>query len=393
MKRGAMKNISLAMLARQIGVGVATVDRVLNERGGVSPQTTRKVLQAAREAGLKRILPEEHRFPWQIEVFLSSNDSFFFPQLAQDFAAVADSLGYRRLTLHRTFVPESQPTTLARRIARSCQQRQGIIVFGNDHPAVHDALRRCREAGVPAITLATDLPGADRLCHVGINQLQAGRTAGLMLGRMTPRPGEVLMVSGRQDYSAHRLRIQGFREVLSQRFPHLQLSDVLAGEERREQITRLVEQALCRSRNIVGIYNTGLGNTQIAEALARHRREGDVCWITHERYNTTRQQLAKGSLALTLDQNTRQHAQLAIDLMLRHLESGYQPQTYADGKVDFKMATVPLPLAPGPGIVPPQARPLQTGQARQGPTLQRRERGLRRAAPPFLTTRISPAGK
>ncbi|WP_242444750.1 helix-turn-helix domain-containing protein, partial [Klebsiella pneumoniae] len=94
-----MKNISLAMLARQIGVGVATVDRVLNERGGVSPQTTRKVLQAAREAGLKRILPEEHRFPWQIEVFLSSNDSFFFPQLAQDFAAVADSLGYRRLTL------------------------------------------------------------------------------------------------------------------------------------------------------------------------------------------------------------------------------------------------------------------------------------------------------
>jgi LacI family transcriptional regulator len=40
-------------------------------------------------------------------------------------------------------------------------------------------------------------------------------------------------------------------------------------------------------------------------------------------------------VALTLDQNTRQHAQLAIDLMLRHLESGYQPQTYADGKVDF----------------------------------------------------------
>lgn len=69
MKRGAMKNISLAMLARQIGVGVATVDRVLNERGGVSPQTTRKVLQAAREAGLKRILPEEHRFPRRLRSF------------------------------------------------------------------------------------------------------------------------------------------------------------------------------------------------------------------------------------------------------------------------------------------------------------------------------------
>ena len=38
--------------------------------------------------------------------------------------------------------------------------------------------------------------------------------------------------------------------------------------------------------------------------------------------------LIQGFLSLVL-------GQLAIDLMLRHLESGYQPQTYADGKVDF----------------------------------------------------------
>ena len=32
-----MKSMSLEALAKRIGVGVATVDRVLNERGGVSP--------------------------------------------------------------------------------------------------------------------------------------------------------------------------------------------------------------------------------------------------------------------------------------------------------------------------------------------------------------------
>jgi LacI family transcriptional regulator len=36
---------------------------------------------------------------------------------------------------------------------------------------------------VPVITLVTDLPGA-RLCHVGIDQQQAGRTAGRMMGLM-----------------------------------------------------------------------------------------------------------------------------------------------------------------------------------------------------------------
>lgn len=334
-----MKHISLAMLARQIGVGVATVDRVLNERGGVSPATTRKVLQAARDAGLKRILPEEHRLPWQIEVLLSANDSFFFQQLANDFAHVADALSYRRLTLHRTFVPESRPEKLAQLIISRSKKRQALIVFAHEHPAVYDALAQCQARNIPVITLATDLPGAARLCHVGINQLQSGRTAGMMMGRMIHRPGKVLILNGRADYSAHRQRIQGFSDVMAQHFPHLQLCAPLAGQEDRAIITRLLEKAFSQNPDIVGIYNTGLGNSQIGEVLARHRRYGDCCWIAHERYATTRLQLAKGGLGLTVDQNTAQHAQRAINLMLRHLEQGTQPDTYADGKVDFILYT------------------------------------------------------
>lgn len=73
-----MKKLTLEVVAKMAGVGIATVDRVLNERGGVSLETSRKVLKAAREVGLKRLLPEEYQHPWQIEVFLSNNGSSFF---------------------------------------------------------------------------------------------------------------------------------------------------------------------------------------------------------------------------------------------------------------------------------------------------------------------------
>lgn len=49
--------------------------------------------------------------------------------------------------------------------------------------------------------------------------------------------------------------------------------------------------------------------------------------------------MADDLLALTLDQNARMHAQLATDILLRHLEEGYQPTLYADGKVDFRLIT------------------------------------------------------
>nr|VXZ87676.1 Uncharacterised protein [Klebsiella pneumoniae] len=142
------------------------------------------------------------------------------------------------------------------------------------------------------------------------------------------------MVSGRQDYSAHRLRIQGFREVLSQRFPHLQLSDVLAGEERREQITRRWSKPCAAAGILLGSITPGLAIPRLPRrwpaTAAKATSAGSPMSVTTPPGSSWRR-----AAALTLDQNTRQHAQLAIDLMLRHLESGYQPQTYADGKVDF----------------------------------------------------------
>jgi len=333
-----MKTMTLDELARVACVSVATVDRVLNERGGVSPRTTKKVLQAARDAGLKRILPEEHRHPWQIEVMLSGNDSFFFKQLASDFASVATALGYRRITLHRTFIPESRPDKLAAHIMVSSQQRDGLIVFAHEHPSIYDALSVCKQRDVPVVTLVTDLPGAERLCHVGINQLQAGRTAGLMMGKLLKQEGEVIMVSGRFEYSAHQQRIQGFRDVLQERFPYLVLKEALAGQESRITISKLLEKQLVQSKAVVGVYNTGLGNTQISEALARHRLTDSCILITHELYATTRALFAKGALALTLDQNTRRHAQLSVDMLLRYLEKVTVPEA-PDGKVKFMLYT------------------------------------------------------
>ena len=55
--------IRLQDIAELTGVGIATVDRVLNERGNVAPQTAEKVLAVAREPlsrslGQRRTAPE-----------------------------------------------------------------------------------------------------------------------------------------------------------------------------------------------------------------------------------------------------------------------------------------------------------------------------------------------
>ncbi len=65
------KRITLHDVASRAGVGSATVDRVINERGQVSEEVSRKVLAAARELGLRRVLPQSHHGLIRINVILA----------------------------------------------------------------------------------------------------------------------------------------------------------------------------------------------------------------------------------------------------------------------------------------------------------------------------------
>lgn len=334
-----MKKLTLIKVAELAGVGIATVDRVLNERGGVRPETVRKVLRAARQAGLQRLLPDDTQHPWQIEVFLSSNGTWFFQQLADEFALIADRLGYRKIKLFRTLVSEHPPEKLAEQIKKSSTLRDGIIVYGHDYPVIHQAIAHCKEKGIPVVTLVSDLPDSHRFCHVGINQYQAGRTAGLLMSQSMPAAGEVIMVSGRFDFSAHRQRIAGFRDAITLRAPWLRLREVLAGEDERHKIRALLNQTLQQADNVVGLYNSGDNNRDISAMLQQHGLSGRCCYITHELYDVTRTLLESGALSYTLDQNARQHAMLATDLLLRHLEQGFVPDLYREGRVELRIVT------------------------------------------------------
>ncbi|MDV6252864.1 LacI family DNA-binding transcriptional regulator [Vibrio sp. EA2] len=331
-----MKKSTFAVIAEKAQVGIATVDRVLNERGGVSPKTVQKVITAAKELGIKRTLPEIYQAPWRIELILSQNPSQFFKSLMQGFSKVAQGHQYRNVRLRCSLVPESQPEKLANHLENSADKYDGIIVFANDNDSIYQALEKCHSNGTPVITLATDLPESKRLCHVGIDQYQIGRTAASLMSKMIPNQGEIILLSGRFDYQAHIQRMKGFQDAISKR-DTITLSDILYGDDDKETILRLLSQQ--NKREVIGIYNSGAGNQTIGNWLSNAGKVGSCAFITHELYNTTEELLKNNTLSFALDQNAQQHAELSLDIMFNHLQNGYSPDIYNDGKVAFRIIT------------------------------------------------------
>ena len=92
-------------------MGPATVERVLNGRGGVRPKTVERVVAAARGLDYPRRLPAAHRGLTRIEVILVRPETTFFSRLTEAFARIAETLD-ASVTLHRTFMDENDSAAI-----------------------------------------------------------------------------------------------------------------------------------------------------------------------------------------------------------------------------------------------------------------------------------------
>ena len=289
-------------IAALAGVSVSTVDRVLNERDTASVRTREKVVQAARQLGVPRVLPETHHGLIHIDILLPDSRTPFFQRLSlalQRGMAMLD----KRLVVHRLWTPEQDEAALVRAIGPRRYRRQALIVAAPDTPAVRGALQQARERGEHVTMVVTRVDQVPQADYVGIDNHAAGRTAGYLLGRLCHRAGRVLILSSRRDYLGHSERSRGCREVLAEQFPALSCDlDVTETHDDADKCYWAVQQALQGDGALVGLYNTGAGSPGIMAALGRFAQD-KVCWVTHEISDDHRQYLAQGMLDLVIDQD------------------------------------------------------------------------------------------
>lgn len=312
------KSARFAEIAALAGVSVSTVDRVLNERDTASAKTREKVVQAARQLGVPRVLPETRHGLIHIDIVLPDNRTPFFQRLnlaLQRGVAMLD----KRLVVHRLWTPEPDELALVRAIGPRRYRRQALIVAAPDTPAVRSALQQARARGehvTMVVTRVDDVPQAD---YVGIDNHAAGRTAGYLLGRLCHRPGRVLLLSSRRDYLGHIERSRGCREVLAEQFPKLMCDpEVAETHDDADRCYWAVSQALQGNDAVVGLYNTGAGSPGIMAALQRFAKH-KVCWVTHEISDDHRQYLQQGVLDVVIDQDPDTQAIRALQHVLAAL--------------------------------------------------------------------------
>jgi LacI family transcriptional regulator len=309
------KRATVHDVARTAGVSLATVDRVLNARPGVRPETAEKVEAAIKALDFRRDLSASllaRARDLRVVFLIPDGGNAFMESLTAAVARRVRATRNERLTLTAAQYHALDPGALVARLeALNGRQTDCAVVVAPDDPAVARAIDAATRRGVAVITLVSDLPGSSRRHFIGIDNQAAGRSAASLLGRFCPA-GKVGIIAGSLGLRDHRERFEGFAGVLGREFPHLKLVGPVEGFDDDVATETAALQLLEQNPDLSGIYNLGAGNAGLVAALGKALRAGNIRVVAHELSDTTRDALRAGTLDVVIDQNPDGEIRAAI---------------------------------------------------------------------------------
>jgi LacI family transcriptional regulator len=315
-----MARVTIEDVALEAGLSVATVDRVLNGRAAVRPQTALRVEKAIRllnyqpdRLAARLAKGQEYRFCF---VLPEGNNSFMI-ELGEEVRANASRLVTERVHIDLRLTDVFDAATLAATLDSIGDIYDGVAVVALDHPRVREAINGLVERGVAVVTLVSDVPSSKRMHYAGIDNSSAGRTAATLMGRfLGGRKGKVGLIAGSLSLRDHIERRFGFEQVLAQEFPHLAILPVLESRDDWQRVEKVTAEMLATHPDLIGIYNVGAGARGIVTALENTGRQKQITYIAHELTDHTRRALVDGTIDAIINQNAGHEVRSAVRVLM-----------------------------------------------------------------------------
>ncbi|MBL0372720.1 LacI family DNA-binding transcriptional regulator [Rhizobium sp. KVB221] len=307
-------------IAFQAGLSPATVDRVINGRSGVRRQTVARVEAAILELRQQENSSAAPGRSYAFDVVMETPDRFSSAVRA---AFESEAASFRPVSLRSRFhfseqLREYDMIALLNKIR--LRGSHGVVLKAADTPAVTEAVDLLYAAGIPVITLVTDLPHSRRIAYAGSDNRAAGETAAFLIGSKIER-GDVLVTLSSSRFRGEEEREIGFRRLFRERWPSLGIVELSEGYGRDRTTGEQVHRALAANPSINSVYSIGGGNRAIVDAFRDAGRQ-IACFVGHDLDQDNIDLLRQESIHFVLHHNLNSDAASVFRTFLKARHGG-----------------------------------------------------------------------
>lgn len=313
-------------IAQLSGVSRGTVDRVLNNRGGVQKDTADRIRQIARETGYipdeaAQMLSAKKRGMKLDYILFNPKRACFFEDVERGIlhaAAEMEDVGTQiRIRYVDSWTSQAFLEKLDEAVAEGTD---GIAIAGLNTPEVVRRVRQLTSEGIPVVASNSDIPGSGRLAFVGSDAYRAGWMAAGLVRLFFREPIRLGVVLGFRSSTCHTERIRGLTDALAHYGIPCAIAFMESNNDDEFDSYDIVRQQMLRHPNINVLYlATGSGAFGACRALEGIPLTLRPCVIGFDVTEPILEMLRKRVITATISQDPKRQGAEPLRILFRYL--------------------------------------------------------------------------
>lgn len=319
-------------IAHLAGVSRGTVDRVLNNRGTVNPETAQKIREIAQAihytpnlAG-KTLAVKKKQLKFGYILFSSTASNPFFLDVVRGIEDRVEALKEYGATVEIRYAAIDNPDLQVKLIDELLDEGiDGLAITPINHPTVIKRLKKLTASGFPVVTTNSDIPDCGRIAYVGSNYYKSGETAAGLMNLVCGSKTNVGIIIGSPWVLCHSERVAGFTAQAQKHYPNITIVGTVVNNDDDLESFAVTRKMLKAHPKINALYLAAAGVQGAYRAVEDMGLRGKIKMISYDTTPTTCQLVEEGAIVATIAQQPFTQGAKPLDILLDYLGMDIKP--------------------------------------------------------------------
>lgn len=323
--------VTIKQIADICGVSRGTVDRVLNGRGKVKPETEERILRTIRQLGYTKniagkALTMKKTTP-VIGVVVSSEGNPFFDDVIEGFHQAEKELVDYGVSLILKTMRGYDVQQQLKMIEELAQAGVAALVVQpiNDNRIRHK-INELAERGIPTVTVNTDIENSNRRCYVGSDYTAGGVTAAGVMRLVTGGKANLGIITGVSMLLGHDQRREGFERHIAEICPDIRVVEQTSAMDDVEHSYRMTLAMLQKRPEIDAMFIVAAGAEGACRAVTELGRAETIRIVAFDTVPATIRMMRLGLVRAAICQQPMRQGYESVRAAFEILLSGAPKQ-------------------------------------------------------------------
>jgi LacI family transcriptional regulator len=313
-------------IARRAKVSIATVDRVLHKRTGVSAKTKDRINKIIADLDYQPNLMARRLASRKVTRLItlipkSSEESSFWAAPLKGIEQAETELLQFGVNVVKVFFDQDDIESFNKQTKYILKNKpDGVLLAPSFLEQAKPFLRQCKNLKIPFVFINSDIPGEESLCYIGPNLYKSGYLAANLVSYLVNKTDEILLVhiSKEIDNHYHLLRKEeGFRAYFKENHLSIKIIKSDIRPKDNHSVEREIGAILSGNKNLKLIFVTNSRVSSVAGYLKKSGR--DILLIGYDYLSENIEFLNEGVINFLICQKPVEQGYRGLMALYRHL--------------------------------------------------------------------------